>query len=72
LLVLADHCSVSIAELCAEITQGVIIELKLALKQAIRDAPPALEHSDRVIEALLKSHRSPSLCLRGAERTVWE
>jgi len=61
LLVLADHFPVRIAELCEEITQGVIIELRLALKQAIRDAPPALEQGDRLIEDLFKGHQGISL-----------
>jgi hypothetical protein len=70
LLVLADHCSVRIAELCEEITQGGIIELKLALKQAIRDAPPALEHGDRLVEDLFKGHHPPSRGQGGVRKTM--
>jgi len=63
LLVLADHVPVRIAELCEQISQGVIIELELALEQAIRDAPTPLKYGKSLVEDLLKGHRRPLICL---------
>jgi hypothetical protein len=54
------------------IIQGRIVELKLPLEGAIRHPPPALEHSYRLVENLLKGHRPPSLRRGGVQQTVWE
>jgi hypothetical protein len=61
LLVFADRFPVRIAELCEEISQGVIIELELAFEQAIRDAAAPLKHGNCLVQDLLKGHRPPSL-----------
>jgi hypothetical protein len=55
-----------------QIVEGSVIEMKLALEGTIRHPASTLEHHHRLLENLLKSHRAPSLCLRGVERTVWE
>jgi hypothetical protein len=44
-----------------QIFQIRVIELELALQGAIGQAPPALEHGDRLVEDFLKVHRAPSL-----------
>jgi hypothetical protein len=58
-LVLADHVPVRIAELGAQISQGVLIELELPLEQAIRDAPTPLQYGKSLVEELLKGHHRP-------------
>jgi hypothetical protein len=45
-----------------QIFQIRVIELELPLEGAIGQAPPALEHGNRLVEDLLKGHRPPSLC----------
>jgi hypothetical protein len=55
-----------------QIFQIYVIEIELPLEGAIGQAPPALEHSYRLIEDLLKSHCPPSLGQYGVQKTVWE
>src|SRR5438094_5179803 len=37
-----------------------IVELELPFQRAVGQAPPALEHSGRLVENLLKGHRPPT------------
>src|SRR5262245_53021367 len=53
-----------------EILEVGVVELKLALEGTIRHTAPALEHGDRLVEDLLKSHGPPSLCRWGIQKTV--
>src|SRR5262245_56923453 len=39
----------------------LVIQIELPLESAISEAPLALEHGDRLVEELLKSHCPPSL-----------
>src|SRR6516165_3233775 len=55
-----------------QVFQRRIVELKLPLEGAIGQAPPALEHGDRLVEDLLKGHRPPSRRRGGVQQTVWE
>src|SRR5215813_14150028 len=52
-----------------QIFQIRVIELELPLEGAIGQAPPALEHGDRLVENVLKGHRPPSLSLDEACRS---
>jgi hypothetical protein len=65
-----DHLRIRIEELLLEVVQRGIIELELSLENAIGEAPPTLEHGYRLVEDLLKSHRPPSLCRYGVQKTV--
>jgi len=55
-----------------QVLQIGVIQVELALEGAIGQAPPALEHGDRLVKDLLKGHRSPSPCRCGVQKTVWE
>jgi hypothetical protein len=46
--------------------------MKLHLKRAVGQAPPALEHGDRVVEDFLKGHHPASRGRDGVQQTVWE
>jgi hypothetical protein len=59
-------------DLGGEILEVGVIELKLALESTIRHTAPALEHSYRLVQDLLKGHRPPSLRQCGVHKTVWE
>src|SRR5262249_7453655 len=69
---LIDRHALALNEFVLYIIQGRIVELKLPLEGAVRHPPPALEHSNRLVEDLLKGHRPPSLRRGGVEQTVWE
>src|SRR5262249_36570460 len=69
---LIDRQALTRDEFVLQIFQICVIELELALKGAIGQAPTALEHGDRLVEDLLKGHRPPSLYRGGMQQTVWE
>src|SRR5262245_28340892 len=66
------YFGVGIEEFGLHIFQGRVVELKLPLEGAVGQASATLEHGDRLVEDLLKGHRSPSLCRCGVQKTVWE
>jgi hypothetical protein len=53
--------TLALDEFVLHIFQIRVIELELPLESAIGEAPPALEHGDRLVEDLLKGHDSPWL-----------
>jgi hypothetical protein len=63
---------IGVEDLILEIVEGVLIQGKLPLEDTICQTPPALEHSDVVVEALLKSHGSPSRGHCGRQQTMRE
>jgi hypothetical protein len=48
-------------ELDLQVFEGLIIELELPLKRAIRDSSSPLDHGQGLVKDLLKGHRPPSL-----------
>src|SRR5215510_13394624 len=66
------YFGVGIEEFGLHIFQGRVIELKLPLEGAVGQASATLEHGKRLVENVLKGHRSPSLCRCGVQKTVWE
>jgi hypothetical protein len=61
-----------VEEFILEDRQLVVIEVELELQGAIGHAPPALEHGDRLVEDLLKSHCLPSRGRCGVQQIVGE
>jgi hypothetical protein len=59
-------------EFSFQILQIRVVELELPLEGTISQAPPALEHGDRLVEELLKGHRPPSLYRCGVQKIAWE
>jgi hypothetical protein len=55
-----------------QVFQRRIVELELSLEGTVGQTPPALEHSDRLVENRLKGHYHPSLCRCDVQQTVWE
>src|SRR5262245_7942623 len=53
---LIDRQGLPLNEFVLQIFQSCVVELKLSLESAIGQASPALEHGDRLVENLLKSH----------------
>ena len=52
--------ALALDEFVLQICEGCVVELELPLQRAVGQAPPALEHRDRLVENLLKGHRPPS------------
>ena len=69
---LIDRQALARDEFVLQIFQSRVIELELPLEGAVGHAATPLEHSNRLVQHFLKSHRSPSLCRCGVQRTVWE
>src|SRR5262245_60293815 len=59
--VLIHGQTLALDEFVLHIFQIRVIELELPLESTIGEAPPALEHGDRLVEDLLKGHYPPSL-----------
>jgi hypothetical protein len=61
-------------EFVLQIFQGRVVELKLPLEGAVSQAAASLQHGNRVVEDLLKGHRTPfSMPMRYAEDGVaWD
>jgi hypothetical protein len=56
------HFWVGIAEFVLQSLEGLVIQLELALEGAIGHPAAPLEQDNRLVQHLLKGHRSPSLC----------
>jgi len=56
---LIDRHALALNEFILQIVERGIVELELPLQGAVGQATPALEHRDRLVENLLKGHRSP-------------
>jgi hypothetical protein len=54
--ILIQSHALAVNQLVLEIVERRVIELKLPLEGAVGQAPPALEHGDRVVKDLLKGH----------------
>ena len=67
-----DYVRLRVQEFILEGRQGRVVELELPLEGAIGQASATLEHRDRLVEDLLKSHRPPSRGRCGVQKTVWE
>jgi hypothetical protein len=70
--VLIHRHALALDEFGFQIFQIRVVELELPLESAIGQAPPPLEHGDRLVQELLKGHRPPSLGQYGVQKTVWE
>src|SRR5262249_34194090 len=56
---LIDRHALALDEFILQIVERCLLQLELPLEGAVGQAPPALEHRDRLVENLLKGHRSP-------------
>src|SRR5882724_3596104 len=64
--------ALAVNELVFERLQVRLVQLELELEGSVGQASATLEHRDRLVEDLLKSHRPPSRGRCGVQKTVWE
>src|SRR5262249_16082767 len=69
-IVFITRQALALDEFIRQIFEGRVVEVELPLQRGVGQAPPALEHRDRLVENIRKGHRPPSLCRCSIQKTV--